>query len=114
MATDAQGRELSPDGNYYWDGSNWQLVAAGGAASGGAASGSAGSTSSQSQGGGTDAQGRQLSADGNYYWDGSNWQPVQAGGGGQAQGNGQASAQNLTNDQFAQMIQASESSPQEA
>lgn len=27
MATDAQGRLLSDDGNYYWDGSNWQLVA---------------------------------------------------------------------------------------
>jgi hypothetical protein len=24
MATDAQGRQLSDDGNYYWDGSNWQ------------------------------------------------------------------------------------------
>src|SRR6266487_1540780 len=26
MATDAQGRQLSEDGNYYWDGSDWQLV----------------------------------------------------------------------------------------
>jgi hypothetical protein len=108
MATDAQGRELSPDGNYYWDGSNWQLVAGGGSSGGGSA------TPSQSQGGGTDAQGRQLSPDGNYYWDGSNWQPVQAGAGGQAQGNGQSSGHTLSNDQFAQMIQAAESSPQEA
>jgi hypothetical protein len=90
MATDAQGRQLSDDGNYYWDGANWQLVdqsaASGGvdqsAASGGvdqsAASGGDGSTSSQ-QSQSTDAQGRQLSPDGNYYWDGSNWQPVQQG-----------------------------------
>jgi hypothetical protein len=26
MATDAQGRQLSDDGNYYWDGQNWQPV----------------------------------------------------------------------------------------
>jgi hypothetical protein len=26
MATDAQGRPLSDDGNYYWDGSAWQSV----------------------------------------------------------------------------------------
>jgi peptidoglycan hydrolase-like protein with peptidoglycan-binding domain len=26
MATDAQGRQLSDDGYYYWDGSNWQPV----------------------------------------------------------------------------------------
>jgi hypothetical protein len=70
MATDAQGRQLSDDGYYYWDGAAWQPVDQS------AASGGDGSTSSQlSQN--TDAQGRQLSPDGNYYWDGSNWQPVQ-------------------------------------
>lgn len=26
MATDAQGRQLSDDGHYYWDGTAWQLV----------------------------------------------------------------------------------------
>ncbi len=26
MATDEQGRTLSDDGHYYWDGSDWQLV----------------------------------------------------------------------------------------
>lgn len=30
MATDAQGRQLSDNGNYYWDGANWQLVAVSG------------------------------------------------------------------------------------
>jgi hypothetical protein len=72
MATDAQGRQLSPDGNYYWDGSNWQLV---GSAGGDSSEGGDASASSQ-QSAATDAQGRQLSQDGNHYWDGSNWQPV--------------------------------------
>jgi hypothetical protein len=70
MATDAQGRELSDDGYYYWDGSAWQPVDQS------AASGEQGSSNStQSQN--VDAQGRQLSDDGNYYWDGSDWQPVE-------------------------------------
>lgn len=34
MAADEQGRELSDDGNYYWDGSAWQLVDRGTASSG--------------------------------------------------------------------------------
>jgi hypothetical protein len=74
MATDAQGRQLSDDGNYYWDGSNWQLVDT-----------SAGTDSQQSGAASQDAQGRQLSEDGNYYWDGSQWQPVD-GSQGQTQG----------------------------
>lgn len=36
MATDAQGRQLSDDGYYYWDGSAWQLVDQGGASGDGA------------------------------------------------------------------------------
>jgi hypothetical protein len=74
MATDAQGRQLSDDGNYYWDGAEWQLVSPN-AAEGGDAS----TSSQQSQGAGNDAQGRQLSPDGNYYWDGAAWQLVQQG-----------------------------------
>src|SRR5215472_7048185 len=68
MATDAQGRPLSDDGNYYWDGSDWQLVDQSAVPSGD------GSPSVRSAS--VDAQGRQLSDDGNYYWDGSSWQPV--------------------------------------
>ena len=68
MATDAQGRPLSDDGNYYWDGSDWQLVDQS------AVPGGDGSPSVRSAS--VDAQGRQLSDDGNYYWDGSSWQPV--------------------------------------
>jgi hypothetical protein len=86
MATDAQGRQLSDDGYYYWDGSAWQPVDQSGA-SGGASSGS----SQQSQN--VDAQGRQLSGDGQYYWDGSNWQPVDASGGGGGGGGAQQFAQ---------------------
>jgi len=86
MATDAQGRQLSDDGNYYWDGANWQPVDPN-AASGG--DGTASSQQSQAAGtAGTDAQGRQLSPDGNYYWDGSNWQPVDAGGAAGGDGTG--------------------------
>lgn len=75
MATDAQGRQLSEDGHYYWDGSTWQLVDQ-----------SAASGTQQGQ----DTQGRQLSEDGNYYWDGSTWQPVNAGGAGGAGGSQQS------------------------
>jgi len=39
MATDEQGRELSPDGYYYWDGSNWQPVQQAADASGAGAGG---------------------------------------------------------------------------
>lgn len=73
MATDAQGRQLSDDGYYYWDGSQWQPVSDSG-------SDSASSQQAQSQAQ-TDAQGRQLSEDGNYYWDGSQWQQVSQSGG---------------------------------
>jgi len=85
MATDAQGRLLSDDGNYYWDGTNWQAVDASG-------NGPA-TTSSQSPqvSPRTDAQGRQLSDDGNYYWDGSNWQSADTSGGGGSSAGGDSS-----------------------
>jgi hypothetical protein len=81
MATDAQGRQLSPDGNYYWDMNDyqWHLVdRRPGLGEVGSAADldsmvtryEAGTTPS------VDAQGRQLSPDGNYYYDGSNWQLV--------------------------------------
>jgi hypothetical protein len=70
MATDAQGRQLSDDGYYYWDGANWQPVTESGA-------------------------GRQLSEDGNYYWDGANWQLVDASAG---NGGGAGTGQTITAD----------------
>ena len=91
MATDAQGRQLSDDGNYYWDGANWQLVDQG--ASGGGDPAAAQSAQSAQSAQAADAQGRQLSADGSYYWDGANWQLVDQGaasghGGGDPQAGG--------------------------
>jgi hypothetical protein len=46
-----EGAQLSEDGSYWWDGSDWQPVPQG-----------------PDEG--------QLSEDGYYQWDGSDWQPV--------------------------------------
>jgi len=54
------GAQLSEDGNYWWDGSQWQPVAD--------------SSTASSSSGGTEVG--TLSEDGNYRWDGSQWQPV--------------------------------------
>lgn len=69
MTTDAQGRLLSEDGFYYWDGTAWQL-----------ADQSAAAGSQQPQAQTHDAQGRLLSEDGIYFWDGSAWQLVNPSG----------------------------------
>lgn len=56
------GAQLSEDGKYWWDGSDWQPV--------------------PEDGGG--AEEGQLSEDGQWKWDGSQWQPVdesESGGG---------------------------------
>lgn len=67
MATDAQGRTLSEDGAYYWDGTAWQLVDGDGATQSGATAGA-----DQS---GADAAAGQAGAEGpsleNYSGDGS-------------------------------------------
>jgi hypothetical protein len=57
------GAQLSEDGKYWWDGSDWQPV--------------------PEDAGGTAEEG-QLSEDGKWKWDGSQWQPVDdaEGGGG--------------------------------
>jgi hypothetical protein len=81
MTQPTPGAQLSEDGNYWWDGSQWQPVAQSGGADP--------SSSQQPQGGSTDAQGRQLSEDGNYYWDGSAWQPVDGAGSGAGGGSAQ-------------------------
>jgi hypothetical protein len=51
------GAQLSDDGNYWWDGADWQPVQAGDG-SGGIEYGT-------------------RSDDGNYWWDGSDWQPAE-------------------------------------
>ena len=53
------GAQLSEDGQYWWDGSDWQPVKAGEGA----------------EKGGTEYGTR--SEDGQYWWDGSEWQPVE-------------------------------------
>jgi hypothetical protein len=59
MATDAQGRTLSDDGHYYWDGSAWQPVQAGDAAQGGDASSSQNPSLENYSGDGSDLTGDQ-------------------------------------------------------
>lgn len=63
-----EGAQLSDDGMYWWDGSQWQLVN-----DGEDASSSADAVGSADDG--SDSTG-QLSEDGQYRWDGSQWQPV--------------------------------------
>ncbi|HEY1572036.1 MAG TPA: hypothetical protein VGG05_11880 [Pseudonocardiaceae bacterium] len=57
------------------------------------------------------------SEDGYYWWDGSQWQPVNQGDQAQAgaqQDATQQTAQPISDDQFASMLQAAESGVQEA
>jgi hypothetical protein len=62
------GAQLSEDGKYWWDGTDWQPV--------------------PEDGGGSTEVG-QLSDDGQWKWDGSQWQPVDGeGGDGGAGGSG--------------------------
>jgi hypothetical protein len=57
------GAQLSEDGKYWWDGSDWQPVP-------------------EDQGGGDGStEVGQLSDDGKWKWDGSQWQPVDGEGG---------------------------------
>jgi hypothetical protein len=49
MATDAQGRQLSDDGFYYWDGSEWQPVQKEGESEGHEQEGSEGGASPEIQ-----------------------------------------------------------------
>lgn len=80
-----QDAPRSEDGQWWWDGSQWQPVS-GAANSGGAAAASGAATaaapassSDPAQTPATPASG-QLSDDGQWQWDGTQWQPVQGGG----------------------------------
>jgi hypothetical protein len=64
----SHGGELSEDGQFRWDGYNWQPVGGDGPS-----------------GAGDQGYAGQLSEDGQYRWDGSDWQPV-SGAGGSGQG----------------------------
>ncbi len=56
------GAQLSEDGKYWWDGTDWQSVPEDGSGAGGTAVG-------------------QVSEDGQWKWDGSQWQPADSAGG---------------------------------
>ncbi|HUZ69158.1 MAG TPA: hypothetical protein VMU65_05550 [Candidatus Saccharimonadales bacterium] len=77
MAQIPPDAQRSEDGQWWWDGSQWQPVGP----QGDAGSASAASAAEQAAGAAqtaTPASG-QLSDDGQWQWDGSQWQPVQAG-----------------------------------
>ena len=98
--------QRSPDGNYWWDGSQWQLVDQ--------SSGDAASSADPASASSPIPADAQRSPDGNYWWDGSQWQLVdrsQAGPGADAPGQ---QAQPLSDDQFANMLDAAQSDVVEA
>ncbi|WP_158893784.1 hypothetical protein [Amycolatopsis anabasis] len=66
MSNVPPGAQRSADGNYWWDGTRWQLV------------------TPQEGTRVTPQAGRQISEDGNYWWDGSQWQPMHGAGHGVA------------------------------
>jgi hypothetical protein len=69
---------MSEDGQFWWDGSQWQAVAGDG---GGSAGGASSSAPADAGSGGGGAEVGQMSEDGQYRWDGSQWQPAGDGGG---------------------------------
>ena len=81
MAQIPPDAQRSDDGQWWWDGSQWQPVdqAAGGAAdAAGEAGAGAGAPPADATQTASPSSG-QLSDDGQWQWDGSQWQPVQAG-----------------------------------
>ena len=73
----------SDDGQWWWDGSQWQPVQpAGGADPGTAQAGTADPASAADPA--TSQTTGQLSEDGQWRWDGTQWQPAQAAGSGPA------------------------------
>ena len=81
MAQIPPDAQRSDDGQWWWDGSQWQPVGVQGDAGGAAASAGAASAAAQPADAGqaaTPASG-QLSDDGQWQWDGTQWQPAQSG-----------------------------------
>ncbi len=84
MAQIPADAQRSDDGQWWWDGSQWQPVGDQ-AGAGGAAAGA--EQPAQSDAGQTPSPaGGQLSDDGQWQWDGSQWQPVQGAAAGAASG----------------------------
>ena len=115
------GGDLSPDGQWRWDGTDWQPAggaqdgggyAAGGAGSGGgelspdgqwqwdgyqwqAAGGAGGAANYGADPGQGGGGGGELSPDGQWRWDGTEWQPAHAGGQGDGDGYGGGGGDNV-------------------
>lgn len=82
MAQIPADAQRSDDGQWWWDGSQWQPV---GDQAGAAAAGA--EQPAQSDAGQTPSPaGGQLSDDGQWQWDGTQWQPVQGAASGAASG----------------------------
>ena len=73
-----ENAQRSPDGNYWWDGDQWQLV-----------------DQAQPETPTKIPADAQRSPDGNYWWDGEQWQPVDASGQAAAQPAGEPIAFDL-------------------
>jgi hypothetical protein len=67
MTEASAGVQYSEDGQFWWDGTDWQPVDTGDAGSGS----DAGSDST------SDSSERVFSEDGQFWWDGTDWQPVE-------------------------------------
>jgi hypothetical protein len=63
MTEASAGVQYSEDGQFWWDGTDWQPVDTGGSSSG------SDSTTESSE--------RVFSEDGQFWWDGTDWQPVE-------------------------------------
>jgi hypothetical protein len=81
------GAQLSDDGQWWWDGNQWQPVPDAGAAPAQASTAEATPASGADPASASSQGAGQLSEDGQWQWDGSQWQPAQspvAAGGGES------------------------------
>lgn len=95
--------QRSPDGHYWWDGTQWQPLDT--------SSGQAQSADPMSASASSIPAYAQRSPDGHYWWDGTGWQPVNPSEGHPEQGHAEQKHQapSLTGDEFVAMLQAAES-----
>jgi peptidoglycan hydrolase-like protein with peptidoglycan-binding domain len=100
-AADTSLGQLSPDGQYRWDGQDWQPVAAEATASDGQAAGTDAATAA------ADSSLGQLSPDGQYRWDGQDWQPVEQPQGAAGAAADHQDANRPTHEQLAQAVASS-------
>lgn len=95
--------QRSPDGNYWWDGTQWQLVDQSEAQAAQSTDNGSAPASSPIP---ADAQ---RSPDGNYWWDGTEWQLVDQSPAGPDADQSAGQGQQLSGDQFTSMLDAAQS-----